>query len=70
MLKFISLVLYISVVRTSTNLAVMFLNFFRQWGEATFHYIKSIIESDKMCAYQMTYITGYIVYDQLMPKVL
>ena len=42
----------------------------RQWGEATFHYLKAIIESDISCDYHMSYITGYIVYDKMMPEVL
>ena len=42
----------------------------RQWGEATFHYMKAIIESEKACDYQMSYITGYILYDKMMSEVL
>ncbi|CAB4043844.1 D-aspartate oxidase isoform X3, partial [Paramuricea clavata] len=40
----------------------------RQWGEATFHYLRSIIESEEACDYQMSYITGYVFYDQMMPE--
>ncbi|XP_028402940.1 D-aspartate oxidase-like [Dendronephthya gigantea] len=40
----------------------------RQWGEGTLHYLKSIIESDIECNFEMSYITGYFLYDHIMPE--
>ena len=48
--------------------ALNILNFHRQWGKATFNYLRSLVDTEDAYKYQVHYITAYDLWDRPLEK--